>query len=315
MNPENLYRLNETEQQTYLHQPDYCAGGFAIKNDYTESLTFLKNAPLRFWYNTQTKGYGTHCHSALEIVTPLDQEFTMMVGNVTYTLEPGDIFLIPSGNLHSYLDQKGGTRFIYVFKTDFLHSLSGFPYIMSLLTRPVLISSDTFSDIYEKEIGLILILAADYWQQSPLWEMQVYADLMSFFSCYGNSCMNHANLEAIAPDRQNVSECLDKLFEYVQHHFAEDISLEQAADVAGYSKFYFTRIFKECTGQTFMEYLRSVRISEAEKLLLDNQTPISSIAFQSGFSSLTTFNRIFKQIKGCAPSEYRSYYAQMQNDC
>lgn len=311
MNPEKLYRLTETEHQNYLHQPDCCEGAFDIKNDYTESLTFLKNAPLRFWYNTQTKGYATHCHSALEIVTPIDQEFAMMVGNVTYTLQPGDIFLIPSGILHSYLDSKSGARFIYVFKTDFLHSFPGFSYIMSLLTRPVFINNDTFSDIYKEEIGLILKLASDYWQQSPLWEMQIYAGLMSFFSCFGNSCMNHANLESIPLDNQNVSECLDRLFEYVEHHFAEDISLEQAADVAGYSKFYFTRIFKECTGQTFMEYLRSVRISEAEKLLLDNHTPIGTIAFQSGFSSLTTFNRIFRQIKGCAPSEYRNYYAHI----
>lgn len=312
MNPENLYRLNEIEQKKYIHQPDYCEGGFHIKKDYTESLAFLKNAPLRFWYNTQTRGYDTHCHSALEIVTPVDQEFTMVVNNITYTINPGDIFLIPSGILHSYLDQKNGARFIYVLKTDFLQSIPGFSYIMSLLTRPVIVNSDTFADIYEEEIGLILQLASDYWQQSPLWEMQVYAGLMKFFSCLGNSCMNRANLEAISLDRQNVSECLDRLFEYVEYHFSEDISLEQAADVAGYSKFYFTRIFKECTGQTFMEYLRSIRISEAEKLLLDNQIPIGTIAFQSGFSSLTTFNRIFRQMKGCAPSEYRNYYAHMQ---
>jgi len=311
MNPENLYRLTEMEHQKYMHQPDSCEGAFDIKNDYTESLTFLKNAPLRFWYNTQTKGYDTHCHSALEIVTPIDQEFAMMLGNVTYIIKPGDIFLIPSGVLHSYLNQKGGSRFIYVFKTDFLHSFPGFSYIMSLLSRPIFINNDTFPDIYEEEIKLILKLASDYWQQSPLWEMQIYAKLMNFFSCFGNSCMNHANLDSIPLDNQNVSECLDRLFEYVEYHFAEDISLEQAADVAGYSKYYFTRIFKECTGQTFMEYLRSVRISEAEKLLLDNHIPIGTIAFQAGFSSLTTFNRIFKQMKGCAPSEYRNYYAHI----
>jgi len=311
MNPESLYRITEIEHQKYLHQPDSCEGAFVIKNDYTESLTFLKNAPLRFWYNTQTKGYDTHCHSALEIVTPIDQEFAMMIGNVAYTIKPGDIFLIPSGVLHSYLNQKGGSRFIYVFKTDFLHSFPGFSYIMSLLSRPIFINNDTFPDIYEEEIKLILNLASDYWQQSPLWEMQIYARLMHFFSCFGNSCMHHANLESIPLDNQNVSECLDRLFEYVEYHFAEDISLEQAADVAGYSKYYFTRIFKECTGQTFMEYLRSVRISEAEKLLLDNHIPIGTVAFQAGFSSLTTFNRIFKQIKGCAPSEYRNYYAHI----
>ena len=311
MNPEPLYRLTELQRQTYLNQPDQCSGGFFIENNYTESLTFLKKAPLRFWYNTQISGYGTHCHNALEIVVPVSEKFTMVVGSVTYHLEPGDILIVPSGTLHSYpppLD--GGARFIYTFKPDFLQSLSGFPYILSLLGHPILINNDTFEPIYAEEIGWILQLAADYWKQTPLWDMKVYADFASFFACLGNSCMNHANLEAM--DRQAVSECLNRLFEYVNAHFSEDISLEQAADITGYSKYYFTRIFKECTGQTFMEYLRSVRISKAEKLLLNKTFSISTIAFSSGFSSLTTFNRVFKQMKGCSPSEYQNYYTPIK---
>ncbi len=310
MNPESLYQLTESQHQSYLNQPDHCSGDFFIENNYTESLTFLKQAPLRFWYNTQMGGYGTHCHSALEIVTPVLQKFTMIAGGATYQLEPGDIFIIPSGTLHSYPPPTGGARFIYTFKPDFLQSLSGFPYILSLLSRPILINNDTFETIYTEEIGWILQLAADYWQQTPLWNMKVYAGLASFFACFGNSCMDHANLETM--DRQSVSECLNRLFEYVNAHFSEDISLEQAADITGYSKYHFTRIFKECTGQTFMEYLRSVRISKAEKLLLNKASSISAIAFSSGFSSLTTFNRVFKQMNGCSPSEYQNYYTPIK---
>lgn len=314
MNPESLYRLTRSQHETYLQQPDHCSGGFCIETNRTESYVTLKNTTFRFWYNTQTGGYDAHCHKALEIITPVEQKFTIIVNNVSYSLEPGDIFLIPPGVLHSYPAPDGGARFIYIFRPDFLHSLPGFSYILSLLNRPIRINNENFGDIYAEEISQILQLAEYYWQQSPLWEMKIYSGLLSFFASLGNSCLNRADFGALSPDRKHFFKNLEKLFVYVDSCFSENISLEQAAGLAGYSKFHFSRIFKECTGQTFMEYLRSVRIAEASKMLLDGRMPVHEIAFQSGFSSLTTFNRIFRQLKGCAPSEYRNFYSHIKSD-
>ena len=75
--------------------------------------------------------------------------------------------------------------------------------------------------------------------------------------------------------------------------------------MAGYSKYHFSRLFSEYTKETFCDYLNLRRIKAAEELLLNDSLSVTEIAMQSGFSSIATFNRLFRSLKGCSPSEYR----------
>ena len=85
----------------------------------------------------------------------------------------------------------------------------------------------------------------------------------------------------------------------------EDISLDYLADQVGFSKFHFSRLFKEYTDYNFSDYLCIRRIKAAETLLEDPDYSITEVALNSGFASISTFNRIFKQKKGITPSEHR----------
>ena len=88
----------------------------------------------------------------------------------------------------------------------------------------------------------------------------------------------------------------------------DPITLEMVSDIAGFSKYHFSRLFKQCSGYNFYDYLCYLRIKSAENLLIHPGVSITEIALQSGFTSLSTFNRIFKKIKNCTPSEYRNLY-------
>jgi len=67
------------------------------------------------------------------------------------------------------------------------------------------------------------------------------------------------------------------------------------------------KVFKRVTGKTLIEYTHHLRINEAERLLLENDDPISEIAEQVGFGSMTYFGRVFKRIKNMSPSERRDH--------
>ena len=84
------------------------------------------------------------------------------------------------------------------------------------------------------------------------------------------------------------------------------MSLDDAANLAGFSKYHFTRLFKDFTGYSFYKYLNKKRIEHAERLLIDPEVLITEAALQSGFSSLSSFIRMFKIIKGCTPTEFRN---------
>ncbi len=95
---------------------------------------------------------------------------------------------------------------------------------------------------------------------------------------------------------------------YIQEHCTEDLCLDDVAAIAGFSKYHFTRLFKNFTGTSFYKYLNKKRIEHAEKLLVDPELSITEVALQSGFSSLSAFIRMFKLIKDCTPTEFRNLY-------
>jgi AraC-like DNA-binding protein len=106
------------------------------------------------------------------------------------------------------------------------------------------------------------------------------------------------------------SEKFSTVMKYIDANYMYDISLDQLADVAGYSKYHFSRIFKQYNSMSYLQYINARRTRSAENLLLDPDIPITEVAMRSGFKSLTTFNRIFKEIKHCTPTDFKKLYSK-----
>ena len=101
------------------------------------------------------------------------------------------------------------------------------------------------------------------------------------------------------------------LLTFIDANYQEDLSLEQAADYIGFSKYHFSRLFKLHTNTTFYDYLSHKRVQAAQSLLATD-IPITDIAFQTGFNNLTTFCRCFKKCTNCSPTEYRNKFREEQ---
>lgn len=99
---------------------------------------------------------------------------------------------------------------------------------------------------------------------------------------------------------------LQKVLEYMEENLYEDISLDQLAQAAGYSKYHFLRIFKEAFHMTPAEYVRGRRITESARDIADTDEPIASIGYKHGFNSKENFTRAFKSQHHILPSEYRA---------
>ena len=93
--------------------------------------------------------------------------------------------------------------------------------------------------------------------------------------------------------------------DFIAQHSSESISSTRVAKELHLSRFYFCNLFKKNTGLTFTEYLSRVRVEHVKKLLLNLNMRVSEIAFQTGFQSLTHFNRVFRRITGQSPTVYR----------
>lgn len=93
--------------------------------------------------------------------------------------------------------------------------------------------------------------------------------------------------------------------QYVMDYFRTDISLQNCAEWVGISPYYLSHIFKEYTGQTFVEYLSMVRIEEAKLLTENKGLTIKDIAEQCGYMNITYFCKVFKRLTGMTIGEYR----------
>ena len=162
------------------------------------------------------------------------------------------------------------------------------------------------------EAAIISQLCRDYYSNDSLREMMIYSQLVTFFTNYvryRSSLSDRENGYSSGEARhRNLMARFNTVFNYLDEHFTESLTLEQVADVAGFSKFHFSRLFKQCSGYNFYDFLCYKRIQSAEMLLSKTGTSITEVALRSGFSSLSTFNRTYKRVKGCTPSEYRSLF-------
>jgi len=94
--------------------------------------------------------------------------------------------------------------------------------------------------------------------------------------------------------------------QYISENFRNEMQLTEIAGIASMTVPAFCRYFKKVTGKTFVTYLNNFRIVYSCKLLGDEHSTIAEVAYDSGFNSLSQFNRAFKKHTGRTPTEYRS---------
>lgn len=92
---------------------------------------------------------------------------------------------------------------------------------------------------------------------------------------------------------------------YLIEHSAQDIRLPEIARRFGMSPWTFSRRFQKLSGKSFTDYLTTLRLSQACKLLADSGMPITDICFEVGYANVSNFNRAFLKARGMSPSLYR----------
>jgi AraC-like DNA-binding protein len=100
-------------------------------------------------------------------------------------------------------------------------------------------------------------------------------------------------------------DAITKAKTFVCTHLERDLSLGRVAKVVSLSAGYFSELFGQVTGMTFIAYVASVRVESIKALLANSTLRITEIAYNTGFKSLSQFNRVFERLVGSSPTEYR----------
>jgi xylan 1,4-beta-xylosidase len=100
---------------------------------------------------------------------------------------------------------------------------------------------------------------------------------------------------------------LKKVLSFVNEHYAESPSLNEIAEIVYVSPYYLSHFFTQAMGMTYLQYLNYVKVTMAKQSLAATDDAVIDILSRSGFANTKTFNRVFREIVGCSPSEYRKF--------
>ena len=191
---------------------------------------------------------------------------------------------------------------------------------------PVLILMDITLPMYDgfywtqqirsfSQVPIIFISAADF-DQNAVRALMIGADdylVKPFDSAQITACLRKLNLlpesrPAVRGDKPGNTFCT-QFSVWLEHHYMQDVSLDQAAEAMGMSSFYFSRFFRTSYNQTFLEYLTAYRIDRAVELLQQTDIPVREIAVRVGYTDANYFTKVFKRHLGVTPTEYRNHNA------
>jgi len=274
-----------------------------------ETINYKENSHLILYDNVQQEDYPPHWHVAIEIIMPIDNYYTVNVDNESYHIKPYEILMIRPGAVHILKAPSSGRRYIFQADLSVLKDIKDINSILSFMRPVSLFTPDSAPMIYDALKNLILDIAKEYFSFSAFSELAIYSHLLTMLTLIGRQHIE--NLESENGNHTKRQEYILKFMEvceYIDSHCMEEITLDQMAEMANFSKFHFSRQFKAFTNESFYKYVNQKRIAFAETLLIDPEISITEIAHGCGFSSSSTFIRMFKIIKGCTPSEFRKIY-------
>ena len=253
-----------------------------------------------------------HYHPELELVYVTESYGKRIIGNAVEPFEAGDMVFLGSNIPHVWLNDeiyyqeitklKSKSIVVYFNKDIFgplFYELPETKKINTLFTeatRGLRITGKTNTLVAQKLQALL-----------KKKDFDVIVGLFEILSILSNSKdIVFINNEAYTPaDDQSKTDRLGIVYKYVKEHYMEDISLENISKMANLTPPSFCRLFKARNKKHFVEYLSEVRISNACKALIETDKSISTVAYESGYKTVSNFNKLFKKITGVTPQVYK----------
>ncbi|UVI27488.1 AraC family transcriptional regulator [Paenibacillus spongiae] len=255
-----------------------------------------------------------HWHPCCEILFVHEGQGSVIVNQLTYEIRRGMLFFFQPYQLHKV----------------YAHVSADSPYVRTILHfDPIVMSGcrDVFPLRYSQFIQLYQGHRKKHGYDFKLDAVHMERLLDMFHSVDGEgrgesqeeiaylimqlvsgihalrSASGEADEQRTLPQSVRYSETIMR---WIEAHYADEFSLEQAAEAAHLSKFYASRIFRQETGSSITEYLTARRIKQACRLLQTTNIPIERIGIEVGLPNVSYFIQLFKRVVGITPLKYRN---------
>lgn len=244
-----------------------------------------------FLVRNHTIDYEPHLHKEVEIIVLFSGTAVATIGGKTYPIEAGDTVVVFPNTVHSYMAGDRPDVGKFIFAPDLITELTATFSDLSP-THPIVPHDHPSSDALHT-------LAATVIEEYPTGSRVVknaYLALLvgKLLECCELKHQTYAKHDTV-----------DLILSYCQANFHCDLSLDSLSSQLGISKSHLSHIFSDKVHMDFRNYLNTLRLNRAYKLLASTNLSMTEVAEQCGFSSLRTFNRTFQTHNGLSPTAYK----------
>ncbi|GGG19866.1 AraC family transcriptional regulator [Paenibacillus aceti] len=245
-----------------------------------------------------------HYHDAYEILYVVSGELYYFIGDRTYQVVGGVLLLIDMNDVHRLVNSNGAMyeRVTLLFKKEFLQSFA--TAMKEIDPFACFHSGSNAVKLRGQEQNFIENLCdrmiRENTDPSPQSELYVKLLLMEMLIFIKRKWDKGPFIESNRSHGQ-----VSQIINYIHENYNRRLTLDDISRRFYLSQSHLSRIFKESTGFTLIEYINSIRVKEASTMLKNSKLTVSEIAEIVGFESLTHFGRIFKGIVGVPPLKYR----------
>ena len=245
-----------------------------------------------------------HWHRELELLYILNGHATVHMDGGRYELNPLDAIVMDYAKVHEVIYELPQTMGICI-------------HVSRQLLRRYLGETEPFEirgighrltkeqeEPYSSLCSFLKELTVLYVDQQKTYRLKSTALILNILACLMEHFADPVTLSATAAKIGNM-ERLERICDYVEQHYREELTLQEAADELGLNREYFCRFFKQNTGNSFIQYVNQVRINHIYQELLHTDESVQEILEQHGFFNQKLFYRMFKERYGCTPREAR----------
>ena len=251
------------------------------------------------------RGYPLHWHEEMELICITEGSGVITVQAERRVVHAGDILVIPPQLLHGIeqLEDRQMECFNILFRLTMLEGESMERHIRQLHDRtrqvPVCLRGGTeLNGLLRGHVGALI---ENRRRTEPEYELMVRSHLYAIAyqllrhseAADGNRLQRHTNYDKLKP-----------ALRYLEEHYDQPVSVRMAAAMCGFSDSHFMKLFRELTGTGFAQYVKSLRLEAAQKLLRSGSR-VGEAAEAVGFHNLAYFTRAFQAYCGITPSQYR----------
>ena len=250
-----------------------------------------------------------HWHEHMEFLFFVSGGATIECGSNPVVCRSGDLCVVNSNELHyGFSTSDDLSYYAMIVDISLLHS-HAMDAVETKFITPIIRNRILFQNLVssDEEMNRCMRTIIDELQQEELgYELSVKSHLYRMLSLLVRQYVATTSELDEYRHRLRELERLAPVFTYIGERYKEKLTVQQLADIAGLSRYHFSRLFKEATDKSLIEYVNMIRINKAENMLRSKSMNISEIALETGFSDIYYFSRTFKKLKKVSPTEWRN---------